>query len=219
MLKTIKKIEAGDAYASWLIGGYYESGQILTPSGSTAFPKDKAKALWWKIKSAEDGSALSQFNLGNMYVWGDGLTDNLVERDYGKAFKWLSRAAESGEFFSFAALGELYFYGQGIPQDYKKAFEWFSRSMDHPKAQLYGINQFGGNNAALRLGEMYATGNGVDQDFIQAYKWMKIGGCDPDQHHEISLKGKLSTTEREKADLLVSEWREHSSAAYAEYKG
>ena len=131
-----------------------------------------------------------------------------VDRDYAEALKWLSRATENGEFFSLAALGELYFRGEqyfpgeGVPQDYQKAFELFSRSVDHPTAKQYGLY-----DAALRIGEMYASGNGVSQDFIQAYKWMKIGGCDPDQHHEFPLKGKLSPAEREKADTLVNEWR------------
>lgn len=205
---TIKKLEAGDAYAYWLIGGYYEYGKILTPTGEATFPKNKAKALWWKLQSAEKGCDMAQYNLGRMYVFGNGLEDSLAEKNYAEALKWLSRATENGEFFSLAALGELYFRGEqyfpgeGVPQDYQKAFELFSRSVDHPTAKQYRLY-----DAALRIGEMYASGNGVSQDLVQAYRWMKIGGCDPDHHHEFPLKGKLSPAQREKADTLVNEWR------------
>ena len=201
LLNTIKRLEAGDTYASWLIGGYYESGKIDTLDEESHFPKDKAKALWWKLKSAEDGCGEAQFDLGHMYDWGDGLTDNLVEKDYGEAFKWFSRAAENGEFNSLAALGELYYQGHGVAQDYQKAFECFSRSIDHPTAK-----KFGAYGAGLRIGMMYAAGNGVGQDFVQAYKWMTIAGIYPDEYWECPLKEKLSTEEKERAKLMAKEW-------------
>ena len=145
---------------------------------------------------------MAQYEIGRMYYFGDGLTDNPIERDYAEALKWLSRAAEQGYFFSFEPMGEHYFQGYGVTQDYQKAFEWFSRSTEHPTGKT-GLSA----HAAQRIGEMYAEGKGVGQDFIQAYKWMKIGGCDPDLHHEFPIKGKLSTEEREKAELLIKEFR------------
>lgn len=205
--KTIKMLEAGDAYAYWLIGGYYEYGKIHTSSGEERFPKSKNKALLWKLQAAEKGCDIAQYNLGRMYVFGDDIKGSIVEKNYFEALKWLTRATENGEFFSLAALGELYFHGdryfpgQGVPQDYKKAFELFSRSIEHPHAK-----QYRSYDAALRIGEMYASGNGVSQDLIQAYKWMKIGGCDPDQHHQFPLKGKLSSEQIMEADALVNDW-------------
>lgn len=209
----IQRVEAGDAYASWLIGGAYEEGKILTPTGETTFQKNKEKALWWKLQSAEKGCDLAQYNLGRMYIFGNDIPDNLVAKNYGEAKKWLGRAAENGEFNSLAALGELnlqgekYFPNQEISHDYQKAFESFSRSVEHPTAKQYHLY-----DAALRIGEMYASGKGVDQDFIQAYKWMKIGGCDPDQHYEFPLKGKLTLSEIDKAENLAIEWRKGARA-------
>jgi hypothetical protein len=88
-----------------------------------------------------------------------------------------------------------------VSQDYQKAFDWFSRSLEHKTAKECGFY-----DAALRIGEMYAAGNGIAKDYIQAYKWMKIAGCEPEQHHGFSLRGKLSDEEKDKADRLAQEW-------------
>ena len=207
LLKTIARLETGDAYASWLIGGNYEDGHIATIAGNAPFPKSKAKAIWWKRKSAEDGCGMAQYNLGRMYLYGEEQSDNLVEKNSGEALKWLHRAAENGEFYSLAALGEVYFLGIGVPQDFAKSFEWFSKSINHATARQYDFY-----DAGRRLGEMYAAGNGVDRDLVQAYKWMTIAGRDPDQHHTFPLKGRLSTAERANALHLAEEWRKRPNA-------
>ena len=45
----------------------------------------------WYRKSASQGNAIAQHNLGNHYYEGVG-----VEKDYEKAMKWYRRAAENG---------------------------------------------------------------------------------------------------------------------------
>ena len=39
LLNIIKRLDAGEAYASWMIGGCYESGEIFTPRGKSHFRK------------------------------------------------------------------------------------------------------------------------------------------------------------------------------------
>lgn len=207
LLKTIARLESGDAYASWLIGGYYEGGSIFTIAGETSFPKNAAKALWWKRKSAQDGCDMAQYNLGRMYLYGRDAGENLVEKNSDEALKWLHLAAKNGEYYSLGALGEVYFQGIGVPKDHTKSFEWFSMSINHQSAK-----QLGNYEAGLRLGEMYASGSGVSQDLVQAYKWMSLAGCDPDQHHTFSLKGKLSNEEKTRALQLADEWRKRPTA-------
>jgi|GEM_PF-2404200 len=220
--ELIQQVEAGDAHACWMVGDCYEHGDIVV-GNKYVFPKNKEKALWWKIKAAEDGSGYAQYHLGQMYHFGSS-TDSrekqsLVKQNIKEAVKWYRRAAENDEFYALLALGELYLYKYNneieteIPQDYKKAFEYISQAIEHKYTKQFGIaaTEYGLYNAALKLGEMYASGNGVDQDLIQAYKWLRIGGFDPDTYHKYPLKGKLSESDTKKANELVEEWRKQHS--------
>jgi len=170
--ERIAGVEKGDAHCCWLIGGYYETGNVTIYSNDNLFPKDKAKALWWKIKAAEDGSDYAQYHLGQMYHFG--LESGLAKHNMKEAVKWYSRAAENDNFHSLLALAELYLYTYSnkvdIQQDYKKAFEFLSRALEHDFAKKQGINttQYGLYNAAIKIAELYASGNGVAQDLLLA---------------------------------------------------
>ena len=80
---------------------------------------DYATALQeWK-PLAEQGDAYAQFNLGLMYVNGDG-----VPQDYKEAASWFRKAAEQGGAKAQGNLGIMYGTGQGVPQDYLLAHMW-----------------------------------------------------------------------------------------------
>ena len=70
---------------------------------------------------AEKGQVLAQFNLGNMYVNGDGVPKNDVE-----AVKWYRLAAEQGNADAQYNLGNMYSNGVGVPQNYVKSYVWLS---------------------------------------------------------------------------------------------
>jgi len=53
--------------------------------------QDYKQAIEWYTKSAEQGYARAQCNLGYMYDNGEGVT-----QDYKQAFKWLTKSAEQG---------------------------------------------------------------------------------------------------------------------------
>ena len=46
----------------------------------------------WYRKAAEQGDAKAQYNLGNCYYFGNGVTENEQE-----AVKWYRKAAEQGD--------------------------------------------------------------------------------------------------------------------------
>ena len=50
------------------------------------------ESVRWYRKAAEQGEAIAQFNLGNMYVQGHG-----VAKDYVQAHLWLSLSAAQGD--------------------------------------------------------------------------------------------------------------------------
>jgi hypothetical protein len=53
--------------------------------------QDYGEALAWFQKAAERGHPLAQYNLGNMYLKGQG-----TQQDPDAARKWFSKASKSG---------------------------------------------------------------------------------------------------------------------------
>ncbi|SNT70785.1 zinc-dependent peptidase [Psychrobacter sp. LV10R520-6] len=67
--------------------------------------QDNAKAFEWYLKSANQGNAQAQSNLGAMYDQGIG-----VQQDYAEAFEWYTRSASQGDAraqFKFVMLSYL----------------------------------------------------------------------------------------------------------------
>ena len=143
-----------------------------------------------KIK-AEEGDALSQYTLADMYHQGQGAPQNIEQ-----ALHWLKMSAQQGFRFAQNNLGLMYQNGYGTPVDHTEAFYWFQLAawQDYPEAQFnlgimyyegYGVAQDyeesfkwqeqaaenGNANAQFNLGTMYYEGIGVDQDYYKAFAW------------------------------------------------
>ena len=71
--------------------------------------------------SAEEGYAEAQFNLGEMYDSGDGVTQN-----YAEAMKWFRLAADQGYAEAQNNVGTMYGNGRGVQQNYTEAYTWLS---------------------------------------------------------------------------------------------
>ena len=69
---------------------------------------------------AEQGDALSQFQVGMMIEQGQG-----AEVDFEAAYKWYMKAAEQGVADAYFALGQLYSRGLAVAQDPVRAYAWF----------------------------------------------------------------------------------------------
>lgn len=108
-------------------------------------------------KQAEAGGVEAQFNLGHLYLSGQG-----VPEDSREAFKWFLKAAEQGEVASQYNVGVLYYKGQGVPQDFAEAVKWHRKAAE----QGYAMAQF-------QLGNMFSTGRGVPQDYAEGVKWYR----------------------------------------------
>ena len=67
------------------------------------------KAVKWYRQAAEQGVVEAQYNLGFMYVKGQG-----VAQDYKTAIKWYSQAAEQGDAKAQYILGLTYGLGKGV---------------------------------------------------------------------------------------------------------
>lgn len=73
------------------------------------------------IKSAQEGNADAQFNLGVMYFEG-----KEVQQSYIEAAKWYGSAADQGDRQAQFNLGLMFYHGTGLPKNYLYAYELFS---------------------------------------------------------------------------------------------
>lgn len=99
----------------------YPSQEAALPSAMSQTSSCSSIAQIDSIKkSAQQGDAKAQCNLGIMYSQGQG-----IAKDDREAFKWLSKAAEQQYAPAQLELGVLYSQGRGIKEDLRKAFELF----------------------------------------------------------------------------------------------
>ena len=100
---------------------------LATPSeaqdfdaGKEAYERGKyAAALHEWRPLAEQGHAQAQYNLGVMYLVGNG-----VAQDNAEAMKWYRKAAEQEVAFAQHMLGFMYARGLGVAQDLIQAHMW-----------------------------------------------------------------------------------------------
>ena len=176
---------------SVLLGAPSYSGDFS--KGLTAAQNgDYATALKeWK-PLAEQGDALAQYNLGQMYRKGDG-----VPQDDKEAARWWKLAAEQGEIKAQYNIGWMYKNGQGVPQDYNEAFRWYTLAAEQGNER--------GQNA---LASLYFYGEGVIQDYVYAHMWWNIAtanGSDYAKSNKSKVEGKMSSSQIEEAQRLARE--------------
>ena len=153
--------------------------------------EDRDVANKWFKKSAEQGNAKAQFNLGLSYYKGEG-----IGKDYSKAMHWFAKAAEQGDAdaqlhvgrclqetnasneeivtaYRNAAemrqpeaqcfLGDWCYHGEmGLPVDMNEANKWWRKAAEQ-----------GESYAQYKVGLGYDFGRGVDKDKKEAVKWYK----------------------------------------------
>ena len=91
-------------------------------TGLSAYQKgDYATAAKEWRPLAQEGSPEAQFNLGLLYIDGQG-----VPQDYGEALNWFKRSADQDYVKAQLNLGALYSSGKGIKRDYVQAYKWFN---------------------------------------------------------------------------------------------
>ena len=87
---------------------------------------DYEKALKILVPLASKGHASSQYNLGVMHEWGNG-----VPKDYVKAMKWYRLSAEGSHKDAQNNLGAMYSKGEGAEQSFIDALKWFVISAEN----------------------------------------------------------------------------------------
>jgi TPR repeat protein len=89
-------------------------------TGDWTGPRDPAQGAEWYRKAAEHGHSDAQYNLGFMYLLGEG-----IPPDPEEGLRWLHRSAVQGEANACRLLADLYRHGYyGVPLDTKQADYW-----------------------------------------------------------------------------------------------
>ena len=160
-----------------------EPRQNTPPPPAFARPKEipSPKDIPLLKALAEKGDAKAQYNLGGMYLRGEG-----VEKDLKEGIKWYRKAAEQNYALAQYGLGWMYQYGQGVEKDIKEAVKWYRKAAEqnHPDAQY-------------NLGVMYDNGEGVGEDDKEAVKWYRKAAGQNFEPAKAALK-KLSEQQKPK---------------------
>jgi TPR repeat protein len=131
---------------------------LLLSSGAYGQSFEETKLL------AEQGDANAQYNLGNMYIYGNGVPENNTE-----AVKWYRLAAEQGQANAQYNLGNIYLNGNFVPENYVEALKWYRLAAEQGYA-----------NAQTDLGVMYENGDGVPENYVKAYVWYSVSAAQGD---------------------------------------
>jgi len=143
--------EGGDSRAQ------LELGARLLTRGNAPMAERAAEAFKWFRAAADQGNAVAQGNLGQLYNAGLGVAQNKSE-----AIRLYQLSAAQGHAPAQYYLGRAYLRGDGTVQDFAEARTWLTRAAN--------ANHVDAQN---ELGTMYANGQGLPKDDTEAAKWYR----------------------------------------------
>jgi hypothetical protein len=133
-----------------------------------------SQAAHWLKRAAEDGDAIAQYHLANLYALGRG-----VPEDDALALAWYHWSAEQGYVEAQLWLGYMYFQPLVVSQDYGQAAFWWRKAAEQGNAK-----------AQCSLGSLYANGQGVPKNNTEAIFWWRKA-ADQGYNEALWLLGSL----------------------------
>jgi len=112
----LKSAENGNAGAQFTVARSYELGKRVR--------SDKAKAIQWYTKAADQGHTDAAYRLGLLYYKGLGG----FKIDLKKAFQYLSQAAKANHKNSQANLAKMYANGDGVARNEQMSDYWYEQA-------------------------------------------------------------------------------------------
>tara|TARA_R100001377_G_scaffold70331_1_gene45771 strand:- start:148 stop:753 length:606 start_codon:yes stop_codon:yes gene_type:complete len=179
------------------------SALLLILASASALAQETLSELELLRKSAEAGDSAAQFELGNRYLYGDG-----VVADDFEAARLFREAAQQGDNNAQYNLGVMLMQGKGVITDLPQAIEWF----------LKAANQ-GDAPAQFTMATLYANGRGVTQDPLQAHMWFTLaasGGHRAAAANVVLYQELMSDRQIVEAQRLATAWVENFNAQHAE---
>jgi TPR repeat protein len=140
---------AGDAQAQFALANDYFRARYVTLG--------YAEMLAWYRKSAAQGFAPAQNQLGSMYEHNVGLPQS--DKRAAIYYRLAANQGLAPAQFNLAALLQA---GRGVHRDYKQALAWYRKAADQGLA-----------TAEKEIGYFYQCGFGVKRDYAQALVWYR----------------------------------------------
>ena len=112
----------GSRGAQRTLGAMYATGDWSRKEqrNDRTVPKDPARGLHWYKLAAQRGHVDAQYNLGFMYLLGEG-----TEPDVKEGLHWLHLSAMHGDWSARRLLADLYRHGYyGVPMSIEEAKRW-----------------------------------------------------------------------------------------------
>jgi len=141
------------------------------------------KMLGFLRSAAEGGYPEAMYDLGRIYLTGDG-----VVRNHDEAFHWLEEAHQAGEHRAATQLGLCYANGLGVVKNESIAFDYWvdgtMRQHDPESVRYLGIAYEEGigiekdENRALHLYEIAANNQDVQSMFLVGHCYENGIGCE-----------------------------------------
>jgi len=141
------KAAAGDVIAQFSLGS------LLYYGGD-----DTMAAVEWIRKAADRQYAPAEFQLGQLYDFGFG-----VSQDDRAAFDWYRRAGDRGHAAAARAVGDFYRKGRIVVASAAEAARWYLRAAEGDDIR-----------GQYQLAQLYFDGVGVARDYPAAYLWFSI---------------------------------------------
>ena len=123
---TPAEIAEAEKLVSECVAKKYKGCQSTTTESATVATESPSTALSEARSLAQQGDADAQFNLGEMYYYGQGVPQNDKT-----ALKWYTLAAEQGYAEAQFALAVMYLRGQGVITDNVYVYMWGPVSYTH----------------------------------------------------------------------------------------
>ncbi len=153
-------------------------------------PQDFAQAmLWWK-KAADAGSGEAAFNVGVMYLEGEGVT-----ADDREAVRWLRRSVDRGSLPAAARLGTMALMEKGGLTPGADCTQWLKIAADA-----------GDPTAMLNLGTVFFHGKGAQPDFLEAYMWFTLAAQRGLIDGRAGVRLKMTKTQIADAEKRAKDW-------------
>ncbi|MHB1082159.1 MAG: DnaJ domain-containing protein [Prosthecobacter sp.] len=127
------------------------------PAGESPLSPDPANSMEEIRVKGQQGDKEAQFQLGQAYTNGDGVT-----KDPKEAVKWLQLAADQGHAEAQFNLGVVYANGEGVKEDPQESLKWFRKAAEQ-----------GESKAQYAVGINYQTGIGVPKNTEEAANWYR----------------------------------------------
>lgn len=192
-------IAGSDSSEPGLRDGVCDQAHILMRRAEERLPRDRAQAIVFFGKAADQGNADAQTILGGIYLDGEG-----APPDYAQALAWFRKAAAQAQPAAQFNLGGMYDKGQGVPPDQTQAVDWFRKAAEQ-----------GDPGAQYKLALKYDKGQGVPVDRMQALVWANIAldGADYEYRKKSAelrqeIVATMTPQRIAQAQVLAFKWQE-----------